>query len=778
MKASTKRNRWSGVLLLALLISFTPALAQDPPPPVEVDVGISGTTAPSRTVTATAMVTVNDGSTIMSYAWMQTYGVPVTVLSGADTDTFTFRLGTGWDYRADLIHKLSEPAVGAGELPPNVPFPEGEFPGGLQDRYQVVGINPFAIEEAALVIVEVWVTTTSGVHHGEGEIHTALPFKPSSGLRNVPIGVPVLLKGKAQNGYDWTLTAPGGSGATLYGGGSSSPYFTPDVEGMYVATVTDRATMTPVDLEIYAGEFRGVIAGEDGDGRPVGDPVCTSCHSGVIAPDLFTPWAETGHAEIFTDNINFGGHYSTNCLGCHTVGYDPGVDNGGIDDASDWQAFLDADYFHQTGPDIWSTILAEQPDTAQRANIQCENCHGPQITGAHALGEGGDYPRASISSDVCAVCHGEPLRHARFQQWQLSGHANYEVAIDESGSGNCSRCHTGNGFLKWLPILLDDDPATDPTASIAVDWTADEAHPQTCVVCHDPHAIGTTTGSDTNATIYIQGDTPPLIAGYQVIGAGRGAICMTCHNSRRGLRNDATFDGLGDPDRAPHGSSQTDVLMGENAFGVNVGVRGSHSFVTDTCVTCHMVATPPPDALAYNQGGTNHTFFAGPGICSECHGEVLTAEVVENVVDAIMDDVKGLVEGAYVDLIAGLIDAGNTIDLNGAAEITSAANIEALGFGEYHGRQAISVTMGGTTYGPFRIGDVDVVGPGGTVALPDVSPDELLKAGWNYNLIHNDGSHGVHNPTYAIRVLDAARDFITGGGGGGPRVIADLFAGM
>ena len=64
----------------------------------------------------------------------------------------------------------------ADELPPNIDFPEGEeFPAGLQERFQIVGVNPFSIEEAALVGVEVYVTTTSGTYHGEAEIHTALP---------------------------------------------------------------------------------------------------------------------------------------------------------------------------------------------------------------------------------------------------------------------------------------------------------------------------------------------------------------------------------------------------------------------------------------------------------------------------------------------------------------------------------------------------------------------------------------------------------------------------
>ena len=180
----------------------------------------------------------------------------------------------------------------------------------------------------------------------------------------------------------------------------------------------------------------------------------------------------------------------------------------------------------------------------------------------------------NISAGVCAVCHGEPLRHARFQQWQLSRHANYELAIDEGESGSCSRCHTSNGFLTWLPVLLGETPG-DPLDDITVAWTEDKVHPQTCATCHDPHNIGTTTGNNTNATVRISDETPLLIAGFKAPatpgarGVGRGAMCMTCHNTRRGLRNDnVPFD---DPTRAPHGGVQTDLLMGQNAYFVDLG---------------------------------------------------------------------------------------------------------------------------------------------------------------------------------------------------------------
>ena len=61
----------------------------------------------------------------------------------------------------------------------------------------------------------------------------------------------------------------------------------------------------------------------------------------------------------------------------------------------------------------------------------------------------GDGSRVSLSSDLCGTCHGEPARHGRFQQWQLSRHANYELAVEEGTNGTCAKCHSGNGFVAW-----------------------------------------------------------------------------------------------------------------------------------------------------------------------------------------------------------------------------------------------------------------------------------------------------------------------------------------
>ncbi len=747
--------------------STTQDITLTPTEAVVVSATISGDAEPGGTVTATATVEILDGSTtVRSYAWTQSNSVTATI-SRATSAEATVTLPGVAAYKVELLTLLTEPPISADGLPDHVPAPEtedGEFFAGLQDRFHVVGLNPFTLEETGLIEVEVTVVTSSGTFTADAEIHTELPWKPAPGLHNVPIGRAVLLHGKTQATYDWALDGPTGSRAALTDATTQNPYFTPDVTGLYTVTVTD-LTASPaaeVTLEIYAGTWSGGITGQDANGLPTAED-CTLCHGGgtigfSIAPDMFTDWSQTGHAMVFSDNVDTSTHYGEGCFSCHTVGYDPDVDNGGFDEAADFEDFLDAGLLNVPG-DNWTTVLADYPETAQLANIQCENCHGPNSGGAHGTAD----PRISISSDVCGVCHGEPLRHARFQQWQLSHHADYELAIEEGQSGNCSRCHTGNGFLAWLPALLSGDP----TANVTVTWTEDETHPQTCVVCHDPHDVGTTTGVDTDATVRIYGNTPELLAGYTVTSAGNGAICMVCHNSRRGLRNDDTFAATvadGDAARAPHGPTQTDVLMGENAYLVEAGLRGSHGLIEDTCVNCHMERTPPPDLLSHNLGGTNHTFFASEDVCAECHGEVVEASGIQNIVQSELDDLLDLIEDAFLDLIETQITAGNTIDLNGEAEITDAAEIADIDFGEYRGRQAFTVTLtDGTVVGPVRLSDVDVLDatPASLGELYDFAADGLIKAGWNWNLINNDGSLGVHNPGFVLEVLDASIDALT-----------------
>jgi hypothetical protein len=733
-------------VLLAIFAIGIAAVASAADPPVTVTVAIAGDAVPGAAVTAKATVTINDGTTLQNIKWTQVGGVGAT-LSNTTTDTVTVVLPDRRTFKEDLIKVLEEPPIVDASFPPHVPIP-AVYEGGLQNRFGVVGVAPLALEESSAVGLDVAVTTSSGTYHAKASIPAILPWTTSTGVRNVPLLIPVVLHGKTQASYNWVLSAPPGSTAVLRDATTQNPDVTPDVAGTYELTVTDLQSNQPVRVTFHAGTWKGIITGIDAEGHPKVDAECTACHvPNTPHFDLFTPWKKSGHAEIFTQNVNApNGHYTTACISCHTVGYNATpVQNNGIDDAADFTAFLGSGFLTHGDALNWSKIVTQFPATARYANIQCENCHGPQTSAAHMKK---DDSRMSMSSDVCGSCHGEPARHGRFQQWQLSKHANYETAVAEGTNPSCTKCHSAQGFVAWADNKFS-------TANINVTWTAEDVHPQTCQTCHDPHAVGTTSGNaETNATVRLSGNTPLLMAGFTATNVGRAAICMTCHNGRRDLRDDQHFN-VADLSRAPHVGPQADVLMGQNMFFTKVGTRGFHAMIEDSCVTCHMEKTPPPDALSYQQGGTNHTFYASPDICTKCHSNI-TAQSVQGPVEAKMESLKTEMEGAIKTIMQTQMRLGNRIDLGGKKTLRAAFEVGSVEFIESHGRQGINVTLSdGTPVTDLALNAVKVVRPAGTpVELYAVADPAIAKAGWNYMMVESDKSKGVHNPAFVNSALD------------------------
>lgn len=739
------------MVALAILILGVVGGAFAADPPVVVTTALTGDPAPGATVTAKATVKINDGSTLLGIKWSQVGGVAAT-LTNATTDNVTIALPSRKIFREKLIEVLEEPPITDAQLPPNVPA-NPAYEGGLQNRFVVVGMSPHARVDAATIKLNIEVTTSSGTYNTAASIAGNVPWETAIGTRNVPILLPVLLHGKNQASYNWSLNAPYGSNATLVDATTQNPEFTPDIAGVYELTVTELVTAKPVNVAIHAGTWAGMITGQDENRRPKADAACTSCHvKNTPHFDLFTPWAKSGHAEVFTQNVvTPNGHYSTACLSCHTVGYtSKNVKNGGIADAKDWTAFLATDLLTHGNPENWTEILARFPDTARMANIQCENCHGPQASTAHMKKDGS---RKTLSSDLCGSCHGEPARHGRFQQWQLSGHANYELAVGEGTDPNCAKCHSAQGFVAWKDKGFS-------TANLTVNWTTDEVHPQTCATCHDPHDVGSTSGGPTtNAKVRVTGKTPLLMAGFTAENVGTGAICMTCHNGRRGLRNDSNFT-VADSTRAPHAGPQADVLMGQNMYFAKTGTPGIHSMIQDSCVTCHMESTNPPAALANRNadgtyGGTNHTFFASNTICAKCHSNISLA-TVQVPVQSKMDALKAQIETAIRNAMQSQIRGGNAIDLGGVKTVRNASDINAIEFIESHGRQGVNVTLtGGTKVNDLSLASVKVARPAGAaVELYSVIDPVVAKAGWNYFMVHSDKSKGVHNPSFVNSALD------------------------
>ena len=777
---------------------------------VIVTASVSNGAGPDGVVTATGDYTILDGSTNPSFAWTYTGDGVTPAISNPNSESTDVTLGTEAAYKDHLIQVLKDPPISAADLPPDLNLqPINQIQKGLQDRYQVVAIDPKAYEEAESVPLKFAVTTSSGTYSASVNAVTHLPWVVNPGVKTVPTNVPVLLYGKDAADYSWSIMSKPGTSTvtTLMDATSQAPWFTPDVVGTYEIMETESGTT----LQVNVGRYHGVIsptltliALAGGDDRPVADPNCTGCHMvGGAAPDAFTPWRQTGHAEAFTQGITTNSHFGENCFACHAVGFDR--DNaGGIDNSFHYDDFL-ADLSaaqHANPPAIaglWESMLMNQPDTARLTNIQCDNCHGPSdFTGVHPSTDPADISqRVSLGAEVCGSCHGEPARHGRYQQWQLSNHADYDLARRFGDRSNCGRCHSGNGFIAWSKHNFNPDEDLSGTAPSVetVTWNDDTVVPQVCAACHNPHDTGTTSGSvDTNAKVRVNAggiggcdnptcDTYELLAGFMADNVGKGATCMTCHNSRAEYpRNDTTWNQVvanGDTTDRPHHGVQADLIMGQNMYFTGVPVRGKHSLIEDTCVTCHMDKTLPPDILSYNQSGTNHTFAADPNICAECHGPTdPSADQIDAIVTGYMADLQTELGAAYLRMMEGHYP----VDVGGDCGPADGATVSVTDvvWNERATRLNITMSNGNTC---SNRDPAAILVDGGAQTLYTVSLDPAdgndgatLKAAWNWSMLNEDNTinecdleedpecevrplytrRGVHNPDFSIKGLSNA----------------------
>ena len=171
--------------------------------------------------------------------------------------------------------------------------------------------------------------------------------------------------------------------------------------------------------------------------------------------------------------------------------------------------------------------------------------------------------------------------------------------------------------------------------------------------------------------------------------------------------------------------------MGRNAYFRNRNrQRSAHSFLANTCATCHMeLTTPPPAFSGGGLFGTNHAFTASPDICTKCHG-TYNGGTIQDATTASLATLKSAIEAR----IKRLSSASATI-----ATVTLKPTAS--------GAPAVDVTYND---GTAALTNATIQTAMGTAATDDI----LGKAVWNYYLITQDSSKGIHNPTFIQNVLD------------------------
>ena len=445
-----------------------------------------------------------------------------------------------------------------------------------------------------------------------------------------------------------------------------------------------------------------------------GAKICVSCHL-----NIYTTVAKTPHASAYSSPAfrALGGQTKAACLPCHTLGY--GLPTGFVSATA----------------------------TPSLSGVQCENCHGPAANHAATEDDPTVFPRIEVAATVCGGCH--TASHTTyptaptFEEWNSSEHASVTPgALQAMASGanlsNCGVCHSGS---VRLALINGQNPATTLAGDYAV--------PITCVVCHDPHQ---TTANPVQLRNPMASTSNFHLTSATSSGIASGAninLCAQCHNDRGAAWTDTAS--------APHHSVQYNFLLGavgELPGGTAAFNPGSHAglpssanfsisgtfYLTNQCVSCHMPAEAAPAS------SHSHTFATGNAVCANCHdGSVAQAFLTP-----------------YLSNKVSLV----IFSLNRWAATKAPASLRTTGVVAWE-----YTTPGGLTWQTNASGfvtswaqkdSVNFTGPNATgQSLLKTNYPNILRARFNLYLFLNDGSFGVHNPTFALGLLNSAENWIT-----------------
>ncbi len=308
----------------------------------------------------------------------------------------------------------------------------------------------------------------------------------------------------------------------------------------------------------------------------------------------------------------------------------------------------------------------------------------------------------------CLTCHSSDAKYLKTQQYETSQHSTGSTA-GRGTSGTCARCHSNEGFqeMVWSGELR----------------TAGFSFPTRigCRTCHGWHNenFDIATG---NTDAALRTNDPVDLYMYrnagltsEVIDFGDNAnLCANCHQPRRSWDEyEASDDNLGDGTYdqgsthfGPHYGAQATTFFMTGAADVGTTAfptTGSYHANNATCINCHM-------------NEANHSFAPELEGCNtaSCHnGSITTLD--ENTRQLAVDAQFKLLEDALI--AAGLL--GWEID---------------------------------TTYNDHPDQSVDEIDT--TLhQQKGIFPVEHVGALYNYEWVHADGSHGVHNFAYIEALL-------------------------
>jgi len=327
----------------------------------------------------------------------------------------------------------------------------------------------------------------------------------------------------------------------------------------------------------------------------------------------------------------------------------------------------------------------------------------------------------------CAACHGGdaefPVLGARLG-YDTSGHKNNGNSYYANGGG-CQKCHTNEGFIEYVKT-----GSVDPKSFVKY------PSQQGCFTCHTPHETW---------DFSLRTSKPVKLTSGAVHDMGSGNLCANCHQvafapARALVKASEAKNILGH--WGPHHGPQSDILMGSNGYefpGKRYSSSSHKDVIADGCVTCHM--SLPEGRYAFSPSLGGHSFNVVAEVheagkvnnsgCIQCHADlkqVPGAEVFDYRAKADYDR-DGKLEPVQEE-VQGLLDAFVNSDGTGYLQRTNPPMFKP-------GAQATFLDLGS----------------GWANSKQGSWTEAEVGALYNYKIIIEDRSRGVHNAAYTIQLL-------------------------
>jgi hypothetical protein len=329
------------------------------------------------------------------------------------------------------------------------------------------------------------------------------------------------------------------------------------------------------------------------------------------------------------------------------------------------------------------------------------SCEGPQgppgpAGPAGPVGQKGDDGTPGVSgNDVCVSCHNLDTKARVEGEYMMSQHSAAETLDPYGSRASCAVCHGNEGFIIRLQAGLDALPQ-DLTIATKI----------SCGTCHDFHE---TLDQEGEGPDYALRATHPVdLFMYRTAGlpqvevdlGGSSNLCLQCHQARRswaGFVGDIVgSDPMVIPQRLdPHPSTQGTLLAGYGGAEIDGNV-------------------PYPAPMS--------TTHATEGACVACHMHDQDHSTAPSLEGCNTEDCHN----------------GNVATFDHQGKMTEIENLlvelqeelVAAGLLDVDGNQVTGATF----------------------------PADQVGALYNYNMIEEDRSHGIHNYGYARALLQNSID--------------------